>query len=191
MLIFINKEENQKIMIVNLEGEVWKPIECAEGYFVSNKGRVHNGVRIIKGVPNSRTHLLQAMVYVQKKPKLLNVSRQVGLAFLPEKPSENACVRHKSKDLSDNTVENLEWGVNGGNKSKKRSVYTYVIRQLTTSGLPVAMYIGWEELERKGFKRSSIMSASRGNYRQGKPLEEQVYKHYRWKVERILNSKRK
>lgn len=162
--------------------EEWRPIHEGSDYFVSNKGQVMGPRGIIKPQPNKVTGLIQCMAYVDNKPKLLNVQQWVAKLFLGEKPFPDAVARHKSKNLTDNRVENLYWGKNGAN-SPKQDRFRYVIKQKTVHGLVLATYIGWKLLANKGFKRASITAAAHGKYRGGN----YIYKQFMWEVIRLKN----
>lgn len=109
--------------------EVWKNIEFADGYMVSNFGRIKslpmcyrsgkNGVikkeieeKIIHGSINKR-----GSGYIQVtlgKKNRYYVHRLVALHFI-DNPSNKPCVNHKDMDTLNNNVSNLEWITNSEN----------------------------------------------------------------------------
>ena len=175
----------------DLEGEEWKRLDMTNCYYISNMGRVRSDSYIIKQQLNKKTGLLQAMVYTTEgKPKLLNVQSWVAKMFLPKPKDENMIVRHISKDLLDNSANNLVWAYRGvaknvnagiylnGIKKEKKPRYRYIIKQKTLTGFVVATYASFDELERLGFKKSCIMSVYRGTYKKNH------YKGYKWEVKK-------
>lgn len=108
--------------------EVWKDIECYEGYYqISNLGNVRSldryipvrnsiGRRFIKGriVPQqkriARGEEGYCTVSLSKfgKNTLFLVHRLVAKAFIPN-PNNFPDVNHKDEDKHNNHVSNLEW----------------------------------------------------------------------------------
>ena len=187
----MTKRERYLGLQTDLEGEVWKRLDMTNCYYISNMGRVRSDCYIIKQQLNKKTGLLQAMVYTTEgKPKLLNVQSWVAKMFLP-KPKDGAMiVRHISKNLLDNSANNLVWAYRGvaknvnagiylkGKKKEKKPRYRYIIKQKTLTGFVVATYASFDELERLGFKKSCIMAVNSGNYHKDN------YKCYKWEVTR-------
>ena len=185
----MTKRERYLGLQTDLEGEEWKRLDMTDCYYISNLGRVRSDCYIIKQQLNKKTGLLQAMVYTTEgKPKLLNVQSWVAKMFLPKPKDENMIVRHISKDLLDNSANNLVWAYRGvaknvnagiylnGIKKEKKPRYRYIIKQKTLTGFVVATYASFDELERLGFKRSCIMAVNSGNYHKDN------YKSYKWEV---------
>lgn len=98
------------------EAELWRDIPGQERrYKVSDRGDVQSlswrghksgGAKLLKPQANTKGHLF---VYIGAKPQL--VHRLVMLAFVGD--GNGARVFHKNGVLSDNRLENLEYGVPG------------------------------------------------------------------------------
>ena len=185
----MTKRERYLGLQTDLEDEVWKRLDMTNCYYISNMGRVRSDSYIIKQQLNKKTGLLQAMVYTTEgKPKLLNVQSWVAKMFLPKPKDKAMIVRHISKDLLDNSANNLVWAYRGvaknvnagiylkGIKKEKKPRYRYIIKQKTLTGFVVATYASFDELEKLGFKRSCIMAVNSGNYHKDN------YKSYKWEV---------
>lgn len=165
-----------------IKGEEWKPIENTN-YYISNMGRVKGPRGLVKPQPNKRTKLNQCMIYIDKKPKLLNVCQWVARVFLGEPPFEGAVARHINRKLHDDRVENIEWGKQGGLPRAKHPRYRYVIKQKTINGLVIGQFVGWDFLALNGYKRCSIVAAAHGKYRGNLS----VYKNFKWEVIKVRN----
>lgn len=115
--------------------EIWKPITQfgTDYYEVSNLGRIRskdrviiqsNGVlhhrkeRILRPHPNKVNNLLQVMLVVHKKYKLVYVHRLIAEAFV-ENPHQFPNVTHINGDVQDNRAENLRWISKSPNLNKK------------------------------------------------------------------------
>lgn len=176
----------------DLEGEIWKQLPFSDRYYISNKGRVRSDNYFIKPQVNKKTGIRQAMTYEKEthKPKLINIHTWVGRLFLKPPKEEGMRIRHITKDFSDNSISNIRWAwfdikkniEHGiyiqGHEPEKKVRYHYVIKQITLTGLVIGTYVGFDMLESMGFKRSSIMQASKGIYNNSKD----IYKSHRWEV---------
>lgn len=94
-------------------GEIWKPIENCDGYFVSDKGRVWS--KHVEDLRNLNSKEGFANTCLNKK--YVHVHVLVAQAFLGHKIGEGR-VYHKNGNNMDNCVENLEIV----KKGEKRSV---------------------------------------------------------------------
>lgn len=92
--------------------ETWKKIEDAEGYEVSNYGRVryHN---TIKNIIISKTNYCYVYIKSTKKNHLLH--RLVAKAFIPNFDSKKM-VNHIDFDKTNNHIDNLEMVSNRENQ---------------------------------------------------------------------------
>lgn len=101
--------------VINLENEVWKPIQDFEDkYEVSNLGRVkslnynNTGLpQLLKLSPNHNGYLQVALSRDNHRTMKL-VHRLVAEAFIPN-PNNLPQINHISEVKTENWVENLEW----------------------------------------------------------------------------------
>lgn len=87
--------------------EEWKQIPDADGYFVSNLGRVKTKRTITKGY-KTKSYLRVGIKYNSGKVFDKKVHRLVAEAFIPN-PNNLATVNHKDFNCHNNNVDNLEW----------------------------------------------------------------------------------
>lgn len=98
----------------DMDGEIWKKIEnAADGYFVSNFGRIKSSLSrfnssywILKQQKQKFGYL--RVTFLKKKSSANFVHRVVATAFL-DNPYNKPDVNHKNGNKEDNRVENLEW----------------------------------------------------------------------------------
>lgn len=90
-----------------IENEVWKNIDNADGFMVSNLGRILEGDKILLPVIN-RSGYYSVSVKKNKKRKHYKLHRLVAEAFIPN-PNNKPEVDHINTDKTDNRVDNLRW----------------------------------------------------------------------------------
>lgn len=105
----------EDVQIPSLDGEVWKPLPDAPGYYVSNFGRVYSAPRryvrkgrIIEPKPD-RSGLCSFVVRVDGKNRRFLVHRAVMRAFTGEPPPGYE-VRHIDGNKANNMLHNLVYG---------------------------------------------------------------------------------
>lgn len=95
----------------NPNEEIWKPINDFKGYFVSSKGRVksYNNDEEIILVPETTKYKTIRLVK-KTKTYIKNIHRLVAEHFLNYNDllKSNMIVDHKSGNIEDNSVENLQ-----------------------------------------------------------------------------------
>ena len=104
--------------------EEWKSIEYADGYMISNLGRVKNkkSSRIMALVTNER--YVRVGLFVDGKKMLLSIHRLLGDHFLPN-PNKLPLIDHIDRNTQNNDLCNLRWvdyTTNGHNKECSGSV---------------------------------------------------------------------
>lgn len=184
-------------MLMNKE-EIWKDIEGFPNYQVSDLGRIkvkayslNNRTfkeKLLKPQANKRSGYIQIMLTDNKNQrKLKYLHRLVANAFLP-KDDNITTVTHKDGDKANNKASNLEYGKpNTRHKAEfDRKRFKYLIKQKLLNGAIIAVYNGFDDLIKNGYKKVSIVAASNCNYINGKKRID-VYKNYKWEVIRMKN----
>lgn len=115
--------------------ETWKPIAAADGYEVSDHGRVRSwrrwggnggnagGGRVstprLLSLKTDRYGYRVASLMVDSRLRFFTVHRLVALAFIGEPPPGQNEVRHLDGNPQNNTVGNLAWGSGAENGRDK------------------------------------------------------------------------
>ena len=87
------------------DGEVWRPIEGEEDYWVSNMGRVRYKDKLRKIAIDKDGYCICYIGKLRKK-----VHRLVGFAFIPNPdPEHRTVIDHIDSDKTNNHVSNLHW----------------------------------------------------------------------------------
>lgn len=145
----MNKQYYYQIMsLEDLPGEIWKTIDIAPLYSVSNFGRVkaetcekwHSKSKklrfypahIIKQSINNKGYLVVSLINNKGKHKTYRVNRLVANAFLPN-PQNLPDVCHRNEDKLDNRLVNLKWGTHKENVNN----YLHKIKISKTNGTHV------------------------------------------------------
>lgn len=133
--------------------EIFKPIDCFEGYQISNMGRVKALDRVlirksklgldyeyhIKGrfmkLKTDKDGYKYVILSKNKKPYTLKVHRLVAMAFLSN-PDNFPIINHKNRKVDDNRVENLEWCTYSYNNTYQDAGRKRALKK----GLPIAAY---------------------------------------------------
>lgn len=98
--------------------EIFKEIEGAPGYYISNLGNVKIAPGVNLHYPNgiiktefSKDHdgYCRMTIKVNGVCKGFVIHRLVAKAFIPNDNPERTCVNHKDSDRTNNNVNNLEW----------------------------------------------------------------------------------
>lgn len=115
--------------------EIWKDIEGAEGFQVSNLGRVrHITVTILKPDVrpcHSNSEYAQSRVRINKRHYA--VHRLVAQAFI-DKPKGKEFINHKDGNPQNNVVSNLEW------VTAKENVHHAIVNGLRKMKIPFSKY---------------------------------------------------
>ena len=173
--------------------EIWKDIQGFPNYQVSDLGRIkvkkyskNNRIfkeKLLKPQKNKKSGYIQIMLTDDKNQrKLKYLHRLVANAFLPN--DEITTVRHKDGDKANNKASNLEYGKpNTRHKTEvDRKRFKYLIKQKLLNDAIIAVYNGFDELIKNGYKKVSIIAASNCNYINGKKGRVDIYKGYKWDV---------
>ena len=179
--------------------EIWKDIEGFPNYQISDLGRIkvkeyskNNRTfneKLLKPQTNKRSGYVQIMLTDENNQrKLKYLHRLVANAFLP-KDDNITTVIHKDGDKANNKASNLEYGKpNTRHKTEvDRKRFKYLIKQKLLNGAIIAVYNGFDELIKNGYKKVSIVAASNCNYINGNKGRVDVYKGYKWTVIRMKN----
>ena len=104
-----------------MEGEVWKPLEGYDGFFVSSKGRVRRGDLIVK--PFVDYYGYYYVTFSSKGKRVVKkVHCLVARVFLGERPS-GYFIDHIDRNKLNNAVENLRYVTPSENNVLKRPVF--------------------------------------------------------------------
>lgn len=179
-----------------MDKEIWMDIEGFPNYEVSDLGRIkvkeyslNNRTfkeKLLKPQTNKRSGYIQIMLTDDNNQrKLKYLHRLVANAFLP-KDDEITTVTHKDGDKTNNKASNLEYGKpNPRHKTEvDRKRFKYLIKQKLLNGAIIAVYNGFDDLIKNGYKKVSIVAASNCNYINGNKRID-VYKGYKWEVIRM------
>lgn len=108
-------DEPSREYVVDLEGEMWKPILGYPDYDVSNKGRIrrlakrYNQYYIVQQYSNIHNGRSYVTLYTETGKKNLIVARLVAHAFVEGHSDKKNTVNHKDGDVTNNKSDNLEW----------------------------------------------------------------------------------
>lgn len=175
--------------------EQWKKIDGFSEWMISDKGNMKRLVlNTWMPVKLYFNETIKAYTRTMKgddnKIYTKYVHRMVAEAFI-ENPNGHKSVIHKDNDNRNNCVENLEWGEQYRKRKEKERNHTpiprfkYFIKQKMLNGCVVGMYNGFNLLEAQGFHEFGIKAAAKGRYKNGNKGFTDVYKNFKWEVERI------
>jgi hypothetical protein len=110
--------------IPSLEGEIWKSVNGYENiYWVSDKGRIHNGRKLLKFYRINSGYLCVDLTCEGSKSKWL-VHRLVALHYC-ENPLNLPEVNHDDEDKDNNAASNLAYCTSSFNKRHSMATGTY------------------------------------------------------------------
>lgn len=160
--------------------EIWKTIENARNYEVSNLGQIRNiktkqvliGSQTGKrnGVWRYKTHGLQ----VNGKRIFTLTHRLVAQTFVPN-PNNQPQVNHIDENKLNNIASNLEWV---SNKENSRHSNNVKIKQLDLNGNLIKVWNSLYEIGDYGYNKPNV-SMCLNKKLNGKYLVTQ-YKNYKW-----------
>ena len=158
--------------------EIWKDIEGAEEYQVSNHGNVRKKnhdkrspqYRYLRANKNNNGGYLRISLTCNGKSRMVLVHRLVAMAFI-ENPDGKPVVNHKDGNKTNNHVSNLEWctvqentmhAFKNGLCDQMISKYSKAINQFSLDGHFIKKWKSLHEIQReKGFKASMICRVMR------------------------------
>lgn len=98
--------------VPDLPDEEWRPIRGFKTYFISNKGRVKHRLDAyrenIRIPAKAHNGYLRMVLSENNNRKTISVHREVAIAFIPN-PHNYDTVNHIDFNISNNSIENLEW----------------------------------------------------------------------------------
>lgn len=89
--------------------EVWRVIETAQRYQVSNLGRVRSPRKILKPAMSNTGYWLVCLIGNDGRARTEYIHRLVAGAFIPKGSDDQVFVNHKDRNTTNNSIENLEW----------------------------------------------------------------------------------
>ena len=162
--------------------EIWKTVEDAPNYEVSNLGNVRHRQRKQNLKLANNKGYLRFNCIVNGEHKYFLVHRCVAKAFL-DNPQNYPCVNHKDENKTNNCVDNLEWCSHQYNSNYGTAIQRSAEKrrgQLTpTTSMPVycveldKTFISIREAARElGIDNSCIAKCCKGKVK--------TYKGYHW-----------
>lgn len=197
--------------IVNLEGEIWKPVIGYNGiYEVSNMGRVkslnylgHGVTKLLK--PANCRGYLYVVLFKDGKSKTCRVHRLVYEDFYGSIPKYNGFgdgntiyeINHKDENKSNNRLDNLELithteNVNYGTGMSRNPMFklnnknSKTVYQYTKEGVLVKVWPSAHECMRNGFLQGCVCDCCRHVY--GRNKKGRIYKGYIWSYVPLENT---
>lgn len=144
---------------------MWKQIEGASRYFVSDKGEVKSfakGEKILKQHKALNNCYMVNVYYDDGSHRFRTVHRLVAEAFIPN-PNNLPQINHKDENRANNSIINLEWcdgkynSNYGTGHTRQTMACSKPCAQFTSGGEFVATYPSLIEASRKtGISQSSI-----------------------------------
>lgn len=151
-----------------------------ENYIAFSDGRVYSKTRnkFIKAFPNKNTGYHQIMLVNHSTYKLHYLHRVIYEAFNGEL-EKGLKITHIDGDISNNNLSNLQIRKqNYPRKPSQKKIYYF--KRYNMEGELMNVY-NTETLELAGYKRYSVIAASKGNYKNA-GIKTNIYKNSLWKV---------
>lgn len=158
-----------------MEKEIWKRIEWAPDFEISNYGRVKsykqdkiNGKLKKLQINHAGYVIIRLFNTYTGKWKTSRVHRLVAEAFIPN-PENKSDVNHIDEDKTNNRVDNLEWmthkeNTNYGTRNKRISIP--IIATNLETGESTEFYGANECARRLGLQQSNITAVLKGKLNQ-------------------------
>lgn len=108
-------KSNRQYEIIDIPGEIWKPIMGYTGYMVSNCGRIKNFAKrykryyLLKTTFNKENGREYVTLYKNNKHKNMQVANIVAHTFVNGYDEQHNTVNHKDGNVKNNHADNLEW----------------------------------------------------------------------------------
>ena len=147
---------------------MWKQIDGASRYFVSEKGEVLSKAKgkeiVLKQHMATNKCLMVNIYYDDGSHRFRTVHRLVAEAFIPN-PDNLPQINHKDEDRTNNSISNLEWcdgkynSNYGTGHARQTMACSKPVIQKTLDGEFIAIYPSTKEAEGKTGARSGTISA--------------------------------
>lgn len=153
------------------DGEEVRPIPDAEGYYVSESGKVYstkqNGFKLLKPFLDSRGYYLLIQIRVDGNYKKVLLHRLVATVYIPN-PDNLPEVNHKDKNKQNCHYTNLEWCTRKENLNDSYSTMgptrNYRVAKLYRNDEPIGEFEGIAKAARYANKKFGASFSSLDKY---------------------------
>ena len=160
--------------------EKWQYIDGSKGYYISDRGHVRHGGRLLDPYPNTRGYMQVRIFYLDGTMSKVFVHRLVAEHFVPN-TSMLPEINHKDEDKYNNSAANLEWCTSKDNNNYgTKAARTKMNRKKHIGQYSIhgALLRVWNrrELKYHGYKTEYILSRCNASLRKA-----QIYKGSLWR----------